>query len=54
MQDTEVWLAPLAGTRILVPFRISVPTPVGEAVVEATQFVVTPAPRVTPTNAKAL
>ena len=54
MQDTEVWLAPLAGTRILVPFRISVPTPVGEAVLEATQFVVTPAPRVTPTNAKAL
>ncbi|MEA2983916.1 MAG: hypothetical protein QOD94_170 [Alphaproteobacteria bacterium] len=54
MQDTEVWLAPLAGTRILVPFRISVPTPVGDAVVEATQFVVTPAPRVTPTNAKAL
>ena len=54
MQDSEVWLAPLAGTRILVPFRISVPTPVGDAVVEATQFLVTPAPRVTPTNAKAL
>ncbi|HET7680261.1 MAG TPA: DUF3108 domain-containing protein [Xanthobacteraceae bacterium] len=54
MQDSEVWLAPVAGTRIVVPFRISVPTPVGDAVLEATQFVVTPAPRVTPTNAKAL
>jgi hypothetical protein len=54
MQDSEVWLAPVAGTRIVVPFRISVPTPVGDAVVEATQFVATPAPRVTPTNAKAL
>jgi len=52
MQDAEVWLAPVAGTRIVVPFRISVPTPLGDAVIEATQFVVTP--RVTPTTAKAL
>jgi hypothetical protein len=52
MQDAEVWLAPVAGTRIVVPFRISVPTPLGDAVLEATQFVVTP--RATPTNAKAL
>ena len=55
MQDAEVWLAPVAGTRIVVPFRISVPTPVGDAVVEATQFVVTSAQRGAPTNnAKAL
>jgi len=54
MEDTEVWLAPVAGTRIVVPFRISVPTPVGEAALEATQFVVTPVPRAAPTNAKAL
>jgi hypothetical protein len=52
MQDAEVWLAPVAGTRIVVPFRISVPTPLGDAVIEATQFMVTP--RVTPTSAKAL
>jgi hypothetical protein len=39
-QDIEVWLAPLAGTRIMVPFRASVPTILGPAVVEATQFVV--------------
>ena len=51
-QDMEVWLAPVAGTRVVVPFRISVPTPLGEAVLEATQFAV--APRVTPTSAKAL
>jgi Protein of unknown function (DUF3108) len=53
-QDVEVWLAPVAGTRLVVPFRMSVPTPIGEAVLEATQFVASPAPRVTPTNAKAL
>jgi hypothetical protein len=52
MQDAEVWLAPVAGTRIMVPFRIGVPTPLGDAVLEATQFLVTP--RVTPTSAKAL
>ena len=25
----EVWLAPIAGTRVLVPFRMSIPTPLG-------------------------
>lgn len=50
IQEMEVWLAPIAGTRLVVPFRIVVPTPLGEAVVEATQFVVTPRQ----TNAKAL
>jgi hypothetical protein len=51
-KDMEVWLAPVSGTRIVVPFRISVPTPVGDAVVEATQFVVTPVTKAT--NAKAM
>jgi hypothetical protein len=37
--EIEVWLAPLQGTRVLVPFRASVPTVFGPAVVEATQFV---------------
>lgn len=54
MQEMEVWFAPVAGTRIVVPFRISLPTPLGIGVLEATQFVVSPVPRVTPTNAKAL
>ncbi len=43
-RDMEVWLAPIAGTRVLVPFRAQGPTPVGEAVLEATQFVSIPMP----------
>lgn len=35
----ELWLAPIAGTRLLVPFRAQGPTPIGEAVLEATEFV---------------
>ena len=27
--DIEMWLAPIAGTRIMAPYRVSVPTPVG-------------------------
>jgi hypothetical protein len=38
-REIEAWLAPVAGTRVLVPYRISVPTSVGSAVLEATQFV---------------
>ncbi len=43
-RDMEIWLAPIAGTRVLVPFRVQGPTPIGEAVMEATQFVSTAAP----------
>jgi Protein of unknown function (DUF3108) len=39
LRDMEVWLAPIAGTRVLVPFRAQAPTPIGPAVMEATQFV---------------
>jgi len=39
VRDAEVWLAPIAGTRVLVPFRFSIPTPIGTAVLQATQFV---------------
>jgi hypothetical protein len=38
-RDMEVWLAPIAGTRLLVPFRVAIPTPLGMGVLEATQFV---------------
>ncbi len=34
----EIVLVPIAGTRVLVPFRLSIPTPFGPAVLEATQF----------------
>ncbi len=47
--DIEVWLAPIAGTRVLVPFRVQGPTPIGPAVMEATQFVSV----ATPTRASA-
>jgi len=43
-QDIEVWLAPIAGTRVLVPFRAEGPTPVGKAVLQATQFVTVAGP----------
>jgi len=34
----DVWLAPIAGTRFLAPFRITVPTVFGLGVLEATRF----------------
>jgi hypothetical protein len=40
-RDMELWLAPIAGTRVVVPFRVSIPTPIGLAVLEADQFVST-------------
>jgi hypothetical protein len=44
-RDMEVWLAPVASTRVLVPYRISIPTPVGVGVMQATQFVSVSQPR---------
>ncbi|HEY8332971.1 MAG TPA: DUF3108 domain-containing protein [Tardiphaga sp.] len=43
-RNIEVWLAPIAGTRVLVPFRMSVPTPLGTAMLEAVDFVTTAVP----------
>jgi hypothetical protein len=40
--DIEVWLTPIAGTRVMVPFRAQVETPFGLAVVEAERFVSAP------------
>jgi hypothetical protein len=45
VRDIEVWLAPIAGTRVLAPFRIQVPTPIGEARLDADQFVTAATPR---------
>jgi Protein of unknown function (DUF3108) len=44
MRDMEVWLAPIAGTRFLVPYRLQAPTPLGTARLEADDFVVVPQP----------
>jgi len=39
LHDAEIWQAPIAGTRVLVPYRLIVPTPIGLGVLAATQFV---------------
>lgn len=44
LRDIELWLAPMAGTRLMVPYRISIPTPIGLGVLQATQFVAVPQP----------
>jgi hypothetical protein len=44
LRDIELWLAPIAGTRVMVPYRVSVPTPIGVGVMQATQFVSVPQP----------
>lgn len=37
-RDMEAWLAPVAGTNVFVPYRISVKTMVGTTVIEASRF----------------
>jgi hypothetical protein len=39
LRDAEVWLAPIAGTRVLVPFRFSMPTPLGTGLLLADAFI---------------
>ena len=39
LRNAEVWLAPISGTRVLVPFRFSMPTPLGTGLLQATSFV---------------
>ena len=40
----EIAFVPISGTRVLVPFRMTIPTPFGPAMLEATSFVTTAAP----------
>ena len=49
-QDMEMWLAPIPGTRIVVPYRLSLATPLGRGVLEATEFVTATSPRSTPAS----
>ncbi|MDC7784579.1 DUF3108 domain-containing protein [Rhodoplanes sp. TEM] len=52
-REIEAWMAPLAGTRVVVPYKIMIPTPFGLGVLEATQFVSLPSStRPTPTSAR--
>jgi hypothetical protein len=41
-KEISVWLAPVAGTNVTVPVRISVKTMIGTAVIEASSFKVDP------------
>jgi Protein of unknown function (DUF3108) len=43
-RNIEIAFAPVAGTRVLVPFWMKIPTPLGPARLEATQFITTPTP----------
>src|SRR5246500_3506791 len=43
-RNIEIALAPIAGTRYLVPYRMVIPTPLGTAMLEATHFVTTAIP----------
>jgi hypothetical protein len=50
-RNMEIAFAPVLGTRVLVPYRMVIPTPLGVAMLEATQFITTPTPpRVAKTN----
>jgi membrane protein DedA with SNARE-associated domain len=50
-RNMEIAFAPVLGTRMLVPFRLVIPTPLGIAMLEATQFITAAAPpRVAKTN----
>jgi hypothetical protein len=41
LRDIELSLAPIAGTRVLAPYRFSVPTPLGTGIMQADHFVST-------------
>jgi len=43
-RNIEIAFAPVAGTRILVPFWMKIPTPLGPAMLEATEFVTQASP----------
>ena len=49
-RNIEIAFAPVLGTRILVPYRMIIPTPLGIAMLEATQFITAATPRVAKTN----
>ena len=51
-RDMELWLAPIAGTRVLAPFRFSIANMIGNLVLQATTFQ-TSGPKPTTTGAKA-
>lgn len=51
-RNMEIWLAPIAGTRVLVPYRLTIPTPLGTGKLEATQFITSAIPPKTAAKAQ--
>jgi hypothetical protein len=51
-RNMELWLAPIAGTRVVVPYRLTIPTPLGIGKLEATQFITTAIPPKTAARAR--
>lgn len=49
-RNMEVFFVPLAGTRVLVPFRVVIPTSFGTAMLEATTFITQATPHVAKTQ----
>jgi hypothetical protein len=37
-RNMEVWFAPILGTRVLMPYKLMIPTPLGTGVLQATRF----------------
>jgi hypothetical protein len=37
-RNMEVWFAPVLGTRVLMPYKVTIPTPLGNGVLQATRF----------------
>jgi len=50
LREMETWLAPVAGTRFMAPYRISIPTPLGLGVLQASHFVSEPQSRPSATS----
>lgn len=44
LRDMETWIVPIAGTRVMVPVRVVIPTPLGQGVLQATQLYSLPLP----------
>jgi hypothetical protein len=49
-RDMEIALAPIAGTRVLAPIRVKIPTPIGTGLIEATEFTTATIARAAKTN----
>jgi hypothetical protein len=49
-RNMEIFLVPIAGTRVLAPFKMVIPTPLGTAMLEATSFITQATPHVAKTQ----